>query len=749
MALIPDIDKYRKRTVARDLIIGLTIAISFAVTVHISIYYLYSTIASDHKLNERAASITEELAEVLSISLWNLSGNVIQQISKAYLKSAYLAGIRVEDDHGHIMFEKVPRDSTNLIIRKKTILWRDTNVGMVKLWFTRKDSERIQRAMILTMMIIGLSVMFLIIVGTHFIMRYLLNKPMDQLIQGIRTIADGDYQSALSPVPQNDINAIIKEVNMMTRHISIRNDQLQKEIIKRTKAEDELRHLNKTLELRIEQLIQAEKALAKSEKKYRGIFENALEGIFQTTPQGRFINANSSMARILGYNSPEELMNNITDIGTQQYVDPRQRDEYLRLLKKRDSISNFECRLYCKDRSIIWAVLQVRAFRDENGILTHMEGILQDISKRKQAEAELRESEKKYRELYEGSRDGYMMTDTKGGFIECNSSYCEMLGYTLEELQGLTHSDITPEKWYNRETELLTKQTAIRGYTDVYEKEYIRKDDTIFPVGMRVYMIRDRDGEHTGFWGFVRNITEKKTLQADAMRNARLASLGELAAGVAHEINNPINSIINYAQILINRGNKQAKEIKIPKGIIKEGERIEKIVKNLLSFARERKEKKSSVYIQDILSESMDFTQSMLRKDKIKLKWDIPAHLPGITANAQQIQQVFLNIISNARYALNHKYIEADKDKLLEIKSEMIDRDGAKKIRTTFYDKGTGIPLNILDRICDPFFSTKPPDKGAGLGLSISHGIIKDHEGKLWLESVEGKYTKVIIELPV
>lgn len=749
MAFITDIDRYKKRTIARDLIIGLTIAVSFAVGVHITTYYLYSTITSERMLNNRAASISNELTEVLSISLWNLSKNVIHQISKAYLKSAYLEGMRVEDDHGHVMFEKIPEKDGNFIVRENEIYWHGTNVGTIKMWFTRKDIENIQKAMIGTMLIIGLSAIFIIIIGTHFIMKYLLSKPMDQLIQGIRTIADGDYKSTLPSVPQDDINSIIAEANMMAQHISNRNDQLQEEVNKRKTAENELRQLNKTLELRIEQLIEAEKALAESEQKYRSIFENALEGIFQTTPGGAFINANSSMARILGYDSPEELKRKVTDIGSQQYVNPRQRDEYLRILEKQDSISNYECQLYRKDGSIIWAILQVRAFRDENGMLTHMEGVLQDISERKHAEAELRESEKKYRELYEGSRDGYMMMNINGCFLECNSSFCEMLGYTLEELRQLTYSDITPEKWFKQEMELLKKQTIERGYTDVYEKEYVRKDGLIFPVEMRVYSIRNRGGNHSGYWGFVRDITEKKTLQADAMRNARLASLGELAAGVAHEINNPINGIINYAQILINRSSKQLKETELPQKIIKEGERIERIVRNLLSFARERKEKKTSVYIQNIIAESMDFTQSMLRKDHIRVKFDIPADLPGIKANAQQIQQVFLNIISNARYALNQKYVEKDNNKILSIKSQVININGAVEIRTTFVDNGIGISSNILDRICDPFFSTKPPDKGSGLGLSISHGIIKDHDGKLWLESQEGEYTKVTIELPI
>lgn len=746
-----DINQYSTRTLTRDLTIGLIIAVILTVAIHIVIYFLYSSVVSERELRAKADSVAEELTDIMTISLWNLSHNVIHQISNAYIKSGYIAGIRVQDDHGNIMYEHIPdKIDVGVIEREKEIYWKGTNVGQVKLWFTGQDTKRIQKDMINAMMLIGLSVMAIITLGIHFIMKYLMRKPLDQLIQGIRTIASGDYQSPLPIVPQKDINAIITEANMMADQISSRNQQLKKEILERTRAEDELKKLNKTLELRIKQLVATERALAESEKKYRGIFENALEGIFQTTPDGRFIDANPSMAHILGYDTPDEMIQSVTNIELQHYVDPNQRNEYLDLLKEKDFISNYECQFYRKDGSIIWGVLQVRAFRDAYGRLTRLEGLLQDITERKTAEAELRESAEKYRQLYEGSRDGYVMTDIDGRFIECNSSYCEMLDYTLDELKQLKYSMITPEKWHNWEIELLREQTISRGYTDVYEKEYIRKDGHIFPVEMRAYIIHDNDGTPTGFWAYVRDITERKKLQAEAMRNARLASLGELAAGVAHEINNPINGIINYAQILINRSNKDGTRPEIPERIIKEGVRIERIVRGLLSFARERKKKKYSIHIKKILTESMDFIQSMLRKDNIQIQLELPDKMPEIKANAQQIQQVFLNIISNARYALNQKYSGPGNKKNLKIKTEMVmGEDQGQKIRIEFFDNGTGIASDILDRICDPFFSTKPGDKGTGLGLSISHGIINDHNGKLWAESKEGHHTNMIVELPI
>lgn len=243
------------------------------------------------------------------------------------------------------------------------------------------------------------------------------------------------------------------------------------------------------------------------------------------------------------------------------------------------------------------------------------------------------------------------------------------------------------------------------------------------------------------------DIAEKNALQTEVIRTAHLASLGELAAGVAHEIINPINGIINYAQMMIDQGNEKAEEADLPKRIIKEGDRISKIVRNLLSFARDRNWEREPVNIKTILSDSLNLTMGLLRKDTIHVKLDIPEDLPLIYVDVQQIQQVFLNLISNARYALNQKFSGYCEDKILEIKGEVVEREGVSLVRTIFYDSGVGIPSDIIKRICDPFFSTKPTNEGTGLGLSISHGIVKEHGGRLYFQSSEGEYTKVIIEL--
>jgi PAS domain S-box-containing protein len=245
-----------------------------------------------------------------------------------------------------------------------------------------------------------------------------------------------------------------------------------------------------------------------------------------------------------------------------------------------------------------------------------------------------------------------------------------------------------------------------------------------------------------------KEISERKRAEEESIRTSHLASLGELAAGVAHEINNPINGIINYTQILANKITPRTREHEIAMRIIKEGDRIAGIVNNLLSFAREIKEQKKPVNIRDIMSDSLALTETQLKKDGIRLIIHFSSDLPTITAQPQQIEQVFLNIISNARYALNQKYPTANRDKLLEIRCETVGFDHNPYVKIVFHDHGCGMPAEIRDKIINPFFTTKPTGIGTGLGLSISHGIITDHGGSIRVDSTQGEFTKVVIELP-
>lgn len=265
---------------------------------------------------------------------------------------------------------------------------------------------------------------------------------------------------------------------------------------------------------------------------------------------------------------------------------------------------------------------------------------------------------------------------------------------------------------------------------------------------VRAFPVCNKDGERINVISLASDVTRQRQLEQEASRANHLASLGELAAGVAHEINNPINGIINYAQILADDGQIGDANREVLRGITEEGERIANIVHNLLSFARDRQERKAPVCLREVLAATLALTESQLRKDKIRLRIEVDDDLPEVLAHFQQLQQVMLNIISNARYALNQRYPEDHEQKIFHIYSERPQVATEESVRLVFHDQGTGIAEHRLPNVMDPFYTTKPSGAGTGLGLSISHGIIEDHGGRIDIDSVEGRYTKVSIELP-
>lgn len=245
-----------------------------------------------------------------------------------------------------------------------------------------------------------------------------------------------------------------------------------------------------------------------------------------------------------------------------------------------------------------------------------------------------------------------------------------------------------------------------------------------------------------------RDLTEEKLMKAEAVRASQLAVVGELAAGVAHEINNPVNGIINYAQLLMDMEG-PATDKKYLQSIIREGKRIAGFTKTLLDFSRKQEEVLEPVKATDLIQHCIELVQHQYTKDGIHLTCNLKDRLPEIYCNPQHIQQVLLNVLSNARYALNLRFPIADKNKRLEISTTLQVHGKKEYARISVVDYGTGIPPEIRDKIMDPFFSTKPPGEGTGLGLSISQSLVHENNGYFRINSDWGHYTGIAIDLPL
>lgn len=245
-----------------------------------------------------------------------------------------------------------------------------------------------------------------------------------------------------------------------------------------------------------------------------------------------------------------------------------------------------------------------------------------------------------------------------------------------------------------------------------------------------------------------RRLTREEVLRVESIRTAQLAAIGELAAGVAHEVNNPINGIINFAQLILDDAGDDSLQAELSGRIVNEGERIATIIDSLLSFARENENELSEVDIREVITECLSLVDHQLRKEGIGVEQDLVAPDCRVVGNFMQLQQVIFNAINNSRYALNERYDIPTADKKIIIRCEPVREGDRAYIRTTIRDLGTGIPQGILDKLFDPFFTTKPKGQGTGLGMSISFGIIQKHGGTLGIDSVLNKYTDIVFEIP-
>ncbi|MFV9690134.1 MAG: PAS domain-containing protein [Desulfobacteria bacterium] len=513
------------------------------------------------------------------------------------------------------------------------------------------------------------------------------------------------------------------------------------------KTKDELGQLASAFDRMTEALQKSRDEIIHAGEYTDNILRSMSDTLFVVSPNGLIQTVNDALCTLLGYGKNELIGRPVDEILDEG---PLVKGMAVADIAEKGDCSNIEKRYLARDGRKITVLFASSLIRNNTGPIGGTVCVAQDITERKQAEESLRASETKFRSL---SREFHTLLDAIPDSLVLLSPDLKVLWSNKSAANALKKDGTDPDGqrcytlWHGRSS-VCEACPVVKSFRSGKEEELqLSTPDGKF-WDVRAFPVKAENGKVRSVIEVSVDITEKRTLQAEAMQAAHLASLGELAAGVAHEINNPINGIINYAQILIDESGAESGSGDIANRILKDGDRIANIVRSLLSFARAGKNEKSAVRISELLADVLALTGTQLRKESIKITVDIPEDLPEIIAHPKEIEQVFLNIINNARYALNRKYQGAHRDKSLEVTGERVIVKNCPYVRITFHDHGTGIPDHLRDKVVAPFFSTKPKGVGTGLGLSISHGIINDHGGSLKIDSIEGKFTKVIIDLP-
>ncbi|MCJ7426354.1 MAG: PAS domain S-box protein [Dehalococcoidales bacterium] len=479
----------------------------------------------------------------------------------------------------------------------------------------------------------------------------------------------------------------------------------------------------------------AEEALADEATRRRILIDQSLDGIVILDENSKVYEANQKFCEMLGY-TPEE----VRELHTWDWDTQWTKEQLLEMGRNVDEAGlHLETYHRRKDGTIFDVEISI------NGAMCAGQKLIfcvsRDITAREQAEAALKESEEKYKTLVEATSDIIWEVDRDGWFSFVSPKMKDVLGYEVDEVVGKMRTlDLIPKgearRWLKRFKEVNAKRTPFFGF----EIAHLHKNGTYVIFETSGIPLFDSAGNLKGFVGINKDITERRQMQEQLVIADRLASVGELAAGIAHELNNPLTGVIGFSQLLLDK--EMPADIKEDIEVVySEAQRASQVVKNLLTFARKHTAAKEKVNINDIINKVLELRAYEQKLESITVDARLDANLPEVMADYFQLQQVFLNIVINAEYFMK----EANHKGNLTITTEKV----GNKIRASFADDGPGIADENLGHLFDPFFTTKEVGRGTGLGLSICHGIVAEHGGRIYVESELGKGAAFIVELAI
>jgi PAS domain S-box-containing protein len=489
----------------------------------------------------------------------------------------------------------------------------------------------------------------------------------------------------------------------------------------------------------------AEEEIRKSEELFRGIIEESPQIMAIINEDGSLDFMGRSHETVFGYT--KEDLPTIDRWWELAYPD----EDYRVLIKnewdlivnqsgKSNALNTIETKVHAKYGTLQDAMIRyARLGRSGRGLM-----LLDNITNRKIIERSLLASERRYRKLYDSMLDGFVSLDMNGRVIEFNSAYQQITGYPPEELYSLTVWNLTPPRWHDIQKKIIQEQVLPRGHSDLFEKEYKRKDGTLVPVELRIYLIQDENGNNTGMWSIVHDITKRKQTENELLKTSKIESLGIFAGGIAHDFNNLLTAIMGNISIAKLDSPADSKNYEILTEAEKASERAKDLTMQLLTFSKGGAPIKKIASIRDLLVDTADF---VLRGSQIKSIFDIPDSLWNAEVDEGQISQVIHNLVLNCREAMpGGGIVTVSAENRVITSKDNLPFSPGNYLSIKISDTGYGIPKKHLHKIFDPFFTTK--EKGSGLGLSVTYSIIRKHNGYINVESTEQNGTCFTIYLP-
>ncbi len=474
-----------------------------------------------------------------------------------------------------------------------------------------------------------------------------------------------------------------------------------------------------------------------SEARFTELFETLQEGVYFTTPEGSLLDANPALVRMLGYHSKEELLGGrVNDL----YLDASQGAAVLRELERQGALQAHEVILRRKDGTPAICLDTSTAIRDAFGRVIRFQGTLVDITQRREMEKRLHQEQEFARRLIDSFPDLIVVLDAMGRYTWVSPRIKQVLGYSPGELIGQNLGERANPEDLSALLELYRE--LIEGKRTYATLEYRARNNQGEWRLLRAAAspLFDREGKIAGVIASARDVTEVKRLEQQLIQSEKLAAMGQMIAGVAHELNNPLTAVLGVSELLRERAADDTMRRQLDLAN-RQARRAANIVQGLLTFSRPTAPHKKPLDLNELLQRTLQLHEYSLRRNNISVDFVPEPNLLPVVGDANQLIQVLLNLITNAEQAIR----EVRDRGTLRIRLGSAE----KSVQVAIQDDGSGIRPEALPRIFDPFFTTKRPGRGTGLGLSICMAIVKEHGGNIEAQTLPAGGSVFTVSLPI
>jgi PAS domain S-box-containing protein len=478
-------------------------------------------------------------------------------------------------------------------------------------------------------------------------------------------------------------------------------------------------------------------AQRKNEARFTELFETLQEGIYVTTPAGAILDANPALVRMLGYESKAELLaRSVPEV----FVDRQERRSLKKVVDSAPISEGREISLLRKDGASIICLNSVSAIRDGAGNVLRYQGSLTDITERRSIERRLHQQQEFATRLVDSFPDLILVVDSASNYTFVSPRVRDVLGFAPDEIRDISLGGRThPEDRLS----LQNTYAAVLSGKEVFASLEVRvrhKDGEWRRLRCHFSPLSNESGHIEGVVMSCRDVTELKRLEEQLIQAEKLAAMGQMLAGVAHELNNPLTAILGVTELLRERPGFDEPSRRQLELTHRQARRAARIVQNLLEFARPASPQKKPLDVNSIVERTLQLHEHSLRRNNVVVDFTPQPELPGVIGDGNQLIQIFLNLISNAEQAIR----EVRETGRIQIRLSQY----AGKILVTVQDDGVGIRPEALPRIFDPFYTTKRPGGGTGLGLSICLSIVKEHGGTIEAEALPAGGSAFTVYLP-